>query len=117
MLSLLEDDPHERLTVCKALKHHWFINQKKKKELKPTKTKKLSVLPSLKTILEIREQSSYGMLSSRHNSIEFESEDEVAGDEHDNLHRISKENSPVFEYLLMSNNFISVASKKKQTPD
>jgi hypothetical protein len=45
-------------------------------------------LPSLKTIIEIRELSSVGMMSSRFGS-EYHSEE--SGDEYDNIHKFTME--------------------------
>ena len=46
-----------RLSLVEGIKHHWFLNVKNKiKQMKIERKKKVE-LPSLRTIIELREQS------------------------------------------------------------
>ncbi|CAD8191306.1 unnamed protein product [Paramecium pentaurelia] len=55
---MTENDPNKRISVNDALKHAWFINTKDK--LKSQKQQSINRnLPSLKTIIEMVEQSEY----------------------------------------------------------
>lgn len=56
MIRLLQPDPEKRPTIEETLKHHWFVNIKSK--IKPKKDeRKIKILPSLRTIIELREHS------------------------------------------------------------
>lgn len=84
--------------------HHWFVNE----EARIKSGFKQKLLPSLKTILEIRELSSRDMLSRMQRlgdnpvSIESACEDEE-DDELDCLHLISDENSQLSDYVAQLN--------------
>ncbi|CAD8045231.1 unnamed protein product [Paramecium primaurelia] len=57
LVKLLEQNPSKRIQISDCMMHHWFVNIKSKiKQLNVVKKKKV-ILPSLKTIIELRSQS------------------------------------------------------------
>ncbi|CAK91490.1 unnamed protein product (macronuclear) [Paramecium tetraurelia] len=57
LIKLLEQNPSKRISIFDCMMHHWFVNIKSKiKQLNVVKKKKV-ILPSLKTIIELRSQS------------------------------------------------------------
>jgi calcium-dependent protein kinase len=57
MRRLLITNVNERMTIEEALKHHWFINIKSKLKTNKLERKRKQPLPSLRTIIELREHS------------------------------------------------------------
>lgn len=45
------------MSIEETLKHHWFINVKSKLKSNKVERKRKKPLPSLRTIIELREQS------------------------------------------------------------
>ncbi|KAM3142552.1 hypothetical protein pb186bvf_005454 [Paramecium bursaria] len=54
---LLEPQLAKRMTIKEATKHHWFVNVKNKIKSLKVERKRKKPLPSLRTIIELREQS------------------------------------------------------------
>jgi serine/threonine protein kinase len=106
LLALLNPDPKKRMSVIEASKHHWFINQKSKMNT----CKKEKILPSLKTILELRDSGSFELASHRLlasglsiGNTDSESDQEelmlLNTIDHDNVHRICREDSFLYMYM------------------
>ena len=55
MKKMLEVDPTKRMTIKEASKHHWFLNVKNKIKSMKVERKRKKPLPSLRTIIELRE--------------------------------------------------------------
>ncbi|CAD8085789.1 unnamed protein product [Paramecium sonneborni] len=74
---LLQPDPLKRKDLSDLSNHHWFVNEKAKFK----QIGKQKLLPSLRTILEIREQSSMEVklnkLNQRQSITSIESDDDV----------------------------------------
>lgn len=52
---LMEVDPNKRMTIKEATKHSWFVNIKSKIKSMKMERKRKKPLPSLRTIIELRE--------------------------------------------------------------
>ncbi|CAD8065248.1 unnamed protein product [Paramecium sonneborni] len=57
LVKLLEQNPRQRIQISDSMKHHWFVNIKSKIKQQNDVKKKKVILPSLKTIIELRSQS------------------------------------------------------------
>ena len=57
MLKMLNPDSAQRISLSEASKHHWFVNVKSKIKGMKIERKRKKPLPSLRTIIELREQS------------------------------------------------------------
>jgi len=52
------------MPIEETLKHHWFINIKSKLKTNKHERKRKKPLPSLRTIIELREQSEFDVKST-----------------------------------------------------